>query len=142
MTQLFNSEEGNAPDRRMMYRGQPIAEMDESELDWAAADLIIEQGLVTWGRFFLLVATSRFWVQRHRAMAPVPFRIQTLLSWEALFRGIDALTNRALTRLYFLLYPRPHSSQLMGLIMEAIELPVSPWGVIKPAYGDRILSWK
>ncbi len=127
----------------MMYRGQPIAEMDESELDCAAVDLIIHQGLVTWGRFFLLVATSRFWLQRRRTLATSsPGKIQTLLSWRALSRGIDALTNRALTRLYFLVCPRPHSSQLMGIIMESIEIPVSPWGVEKPAYGDRILQWK
>ena len=126
----------------MMYRGQPVAEMNEATLDTVAADLITHQGLVTWGRFFLLVATSRFWVQRRRAMTAPPRSLRSLLSWEALFRGLDALTNRALTRLYFLLYPRPHSSRLMGLIMEAIEVPVSPWGVMKPAYGDRILQWK
>ncbi len=139
---FYPPEDDKGADRRMMYRGQPIAEMDEAMLDTVAADLIIQQGLVTWGRFFLLVATSRFWIQRHQTMIAPPHRLRSLLAWRALFRGIDALTNRALTRLYFRLCPRPHSSRLMGLIMEAIELPVSPWGVIKPAYGDRILQWK
>ena len=125
----------------MMYLGKPIAEMNEAELDYAAADLFIRQGLKNWAGFFILLAT-RFWVQRRRAMPPTPRSLRDLLSWESVLRGVDRVTDRALTRLYFVLFPRPHSSRIMGIIMEAIEIPVGPWGVEKPAYGDKLFRWK
>lgn len=57
------------------------------------------------------------------------------LTWEAVLRFIDKVTDRALTRLYF---ARSHGGRVMSIIREAIDVPVSPWGVKKPPYGDRI----
>lgn len=58
-----------------------------------------------------------------------------VFDWRALLRAVDKVTDRALTRLYF---ARSHRGRVTKIIVEAIDVPVSPWGVKKPPYGDRI----
>ena len=89
------------------------------------------QGHKGWMHVCIWLQTWRYW----KPQPPRPPTIFDLLSWRALLRAVDKATDRALTRLYF---ARSHKGRVMSIISEAIDVPVSPWGVIKPPYGDRI----
>ena len=129
----------------MMYKGKPVADMTEGQLADAAADLITHGN--SWGDFFIMLETTRFWIPKNRlrlynvdgSLREPPVTIDW--SWRALCRGIDKVTNRALTRLYFALRAKrggDSRSRILTAISEAVDVPVSPWGVMKPTYGERI----
>ena len=123
----------------MTYKGTPVSSYDEDACGVVAEDLVHQDN--SWASFWFMLATCRFWIARHRArlynvdgsLREPPVTIDW--SWRALCRGIDKVTNRALTRLYFALRAKrggDSKSRILTAISEAVDVPVSPWGVMKP----------